>query len=67
MYVLDYLIYHLRPYGIGQSYQLGITPDPPPDFQLAATPWPGPVTTAQELAYDRPEPDFHDFVEVEGS
>jgi len=40
MYVLDYLIYHLKPFGIANKLQG--TPAPPPDIDLKATPWPGP-------------------------
>jgi len=40
MYVLDYLIYHLKPFGVDNKLQG--TPAPPPDFDLKATPWPGP-------------------------
>ncbi|KZS07143.1 Glycoprotein-N-acetylgalactosamine 3-beta-galactosyltransferase 1 [Daphnia magna] len=40
MYVLDYLIYHLKPFGIRSNLQG--TAAPPPDQDLKATPWPGP-------------------------
>lgn len=41
MYVLDYLIYHLRPFGIAN--RLTGTAPPPPDKDLMATPWSGPT------------------------
>jgi hypothetical protein len=40
MYVLEYLIYHLKPFGI--QNQLQGTAAPPPDHDLKATPWAGP-------------------------
>ena len=40
MYVLEYLIYHLRPFGIRND--LSGTAPPPPDYALMATPWSGP-------------------------
>ena len=40
MYLFDYLIYHLRPFGI--TNRLTGTAPPPPDRPLTATPWPGP-------------------------
>ena len=45
MILLDYLIYHLRPYyGLSEPMERRpSTPDPPPDIFLDATPWPGPA------------------------
>jgi len=45
MILLDYMIYHLRPYyGLsGPMERRPSTPEPPPDLLLDATPWPGPV------------------------
>jgi len=40
MYVMEYLIYHLKPFGVTNN--LAGTAPPPPDFNLKATPWPGP-------------------------
>ena len=40
MYILEYLIYHLKPFGINRNL-IG-TAAPPPDLDLKATPWPGP-------------------------
>ncbi|KAI9554896.1 hypothetical protein GHT06_020174 [Daphnia sinensis] len=41
MYVLEYLIYHLKPFGIQNNLQG--TAAPPPDQDLKATPWSGPT------------------------
>lgn len=41
MYVLEYLIYHLKPFGVTSA--LRGTPAPPPDADGKATPWPGPT------------------------
>lgn len=41
MYVLEYLIYHLKPFGVRNT--LSGTAPPPPDRDLNATPWPGPT------------------------
>lgn len=38
MYLLDYLIYQLKPFGL-QSDNRPVTPEPPPDVDLTATPW----------------------------
>ena len=45
MILLDYMIYHLRPYyGLsGPMERRPLTPEPPPDLLLDATPWPGPT------------------------
>ena len=40
MYVLDYLIYHLKPFGIS-SRNVGL-PSPPPDQNLTELPWKAP-------------------------
>ena len=39
MYILDYLIYELRPFGINQVDRRPVTPEAPPDLDLTATPW----------------------------
>jgi hypothetical protein len=43
MVVLDYFIYHLKPYyGLaGKVERRPPIPEPPPDLLLDATPWPG--------------------------
>ena len=41
MYVLDFLIYHVKTFGISGP-RTAATPAPPPDFDLKATPWTGP-------------------------
>jgi hypothetical protein len=38
MYIYDYLIYQLRPYGIPADQRPAI-PEPPPDLNLTALPW----------------------------
>ncbi len=38
MYIFDYLIYQLRPYGMPVD-QRPATPEPPPDLNLTASPW----------------------------
>ncbi|XP_046455013.1 glycoprotein-N-acetylgalactosamine 3-beta-galactosyltransferase 1-like [Daphnia pulex] len=38
MHIFDYLIYQLRPYGMPAD-QRPSTPEPPPDFNLTASPW----------------------------
>ena len=45
MRLLDYMIHHLRPYyGLsGPMERRLLTPEPPPDLLLDATPWPGPT------------------------
>lgn len=65
MYVLDYLIYHLKPYGIGRIFPIGITPAPPPDFELTATPWSGPTTIVQGLHLENLSK--NNFIDVEES
>ncbi len=44
MYLFDYLIYQLRPFGVAD--QRPATPEPPPDVELTATPWTGPNETS---------------------
>ena len=50
MILLDYLIYHLRPYyGLsGPIERRPSTPEPPPDILLDATPWTGPADEITE-------------------
>ncbi len=38
MYLLEYLIYQLRPFGMEQEDR-PLTPEPPPDLELTAMPW----------------------------
>lgn len=38
MYLLEYLIYRLRPFGLDTEDRPAI-PDPSPDFNLTASPW----------------------------
>lgn len=38
MYVFDYLIYQLKPFGL-ETDRRPATPEPPPDLDLLATPW----------------------------
>lgn len=38
MYLFEYFIYQLKPYGF-ESENRPITPEPPPDLALNATPW----------------------------
>lgn len=44
MYLFDYLIYQLQPFGVAD--QRPATPEPPPDVELTATPWTGPNETS---------------------
>ena len=37
MHLLDYLIYQLRPFGLPDLRP--VTPEPPPDLELTASPW----------------------------
>lgn len=41
MYVIEYLIYHVKLFGIRKGINKDGTPAPPPDSDLKATPWPG--------------------------
>lgn len=38
MYLMEYLLYQLRPYGT-EAESRPATPEPPPDLNLTATPW----------------------------
>ena len=37
MHLIDFLVYHVRPYGLDETRPA--TPEPPPDVFLNATPW----------------------------
>ena len=55
MILLDYLIYHLRPYyGLsGPIERRPSTPEAPPDLLLDATPWPGPTEEDNQTENER--------------
>jgi glycoprotein-N-acetylgalactosamine 3-beta-galactosyltransferase len=54
MYILDYLIYQLRPFGI-QIDQRPSVPEAPPDFNLTATPWFASNVTSNETTSKKNE------------
>lgn len=49
MRILDYLIYHLRPFG-NQIERRPVLPEAPPDLNLTAIPWFAPNVTSNETS-----------------
>ncbi|KAK2719739.1 glycoprotein-N-acetylgalactosamine 3-beta-galactosyltransferase 1-like isoform X2 [Artemia franciscana] len=56
LYVLNYLVYGVKPYGIGlPHYPKGWTPPPPPDEEGTAKPWIGAKKEYEERLKSDPE------------
>lgn len=53
MYLMEYLLYQLRPYGMKAESRPN-TPEPPPDLNLTATPWIVPDSNTNEITQQTP-------------